>query len=64
MELRHLVFPQVHRVACNFAVWLWNDRREHALAKPIFRWLLAEAEAVGDEAAIELQRKNVGVKGG
>lgn len=63
MELRHLVFPQIHRVACNFAVWLWNERKEYAIATPIFRWLLAEAEAVGDEAAIELQRKNVGVKG-
>jgi hypothetical protein len=60
--LRQLVFPGLHRSACNFAVWLWNDRKEHAIAAPIFRWLLAEAEHVGDEAAITLQRKNVGVK--
>lgn len=64
LDLRRLMFPQVHRSACNFAVWLWNERKETGIAKPIFRWLLTEAEAVGDEAAIDLQRRNLGVKGG
>lgn len=62
MELRYLLFPQVHRDVCGYAVWLWNDRKEYGLSGPMFRWLLAEAEAVGDVEAIELQRKNVGVK--
>jgi hypothetical protein len=62
MELRYLLFPQVHRDVCGYAVWLWNDRKEYSLSGPMFRWLLAEAEAVGDVDAIELQRKNVGVK--
>lgn len=62
MELRYLMFPQVHRDACNYAVWLWNDRKEYGISGPIFTWLLREAEAVGDQEAIELQRKNVGVK--
>ncbi|MEZ4452365.1 MAG: hypothetical protein R3B09_23055 [Nannocystaceae bacterium] len=61
LELRRLMFPQVHRSACNFAVWLWNERKEYGVSKPIFRWLLTEAEAVGDEQAIELQKRNVGV---
>lgn len=62
LDLRRLMFPQVHRSACSFAVWLWNDRKEYGISTPIFRWLLAEAEAVGDEAAIDLQRRNLGVK--
>lgn len=61
MELRYLLFPIVHRDACNYAVWLWNERKEYGISGPIFRWLLAEAEAVGDQEAIALQRKNVGV---
>lgn len=62
MELRYLLFPMIHRDACNYAVWLWNDRKEYGISGPIFKWLLGEAEAVGDQEAIELQRKNVGVK--
>ncbi|MBZ5714293.1 hypothetical protein [Nannocystis pusilla] len=62
MPLRYLLFPQVHRDVCGYAVWLWNDRKEYGLSGPMFRWLLAEAEAVGDVEAIELQRKNVGAK--
>lgn len=61
MELRYLLFPIVHRDACNYAVWLWNERKEYGISGPIFRWLLTEAEAVGDQEAIALQRKNVGV---
>lgn len=61
LEVRYVLFPQVHRDACGYAVWLWNDRKEYGISSPIFRWLLAEAEAVGDQEAIELQRKNVGV---
>lgn len=60
MELRYLLFPIVHRDACNYAVWLWNERKEYGISGPIFKWLLAEAEAVGDQEAIALQRKNVG----
>jgi len=60
IDLRRLMFPEVHRIACSFAVWLWNERREYGISTPIFRWLLAEAQAVGDESAIELQRRNLG----
>jgi len=62
LEVRRLMFPDIHLHVCNYAVWLWNDRKEYAMSTPLFRWLLAEAEAVGDEEAIVLQRKNVGSK--
>jgi hypothetical protein len=62
LEVRRLMFPDIHLNVCNYAVWLWNDRKEYGISGPLFRWLLAEAEAVGDEEAIVLQRKNVGVK--
>ncbi len=62
LEVRRLMFPDIHLHVCNYAVWLWNDRKEYAMSTPLFRWLLAEAEAVGDEEAIALQRKNVGSK--
>ncbi len=58
LELRRLVFPHVHAIACKMAVWLWNERSEHFLANAMFRWLLDEAVAVGDAEAIELQRRN------
>ena len=62
LEVRRLMFPDIHLYVCNYAVWLWNERKEYGISTPLFRWLLAEAEAVGDEEAITLQRKNVGVK--
>lgn len=62
LELRRLIFPKIHRDACAHAVWLWNDRDEYAVAMPVFDWLLVEAEAVEDESAIELQRKNTRAK--
>jgi hypothetical protein len=59
LELRRLAFPKVHPDACKLAVWLWNLRSEKAIANAIFRWLLDEARAVGDQRAIELEEKNV-----
>jgi hypothetical protein len=58
LELRRLVFPHVHQIACKMAVWLWNERAQLFLANAMFRWLLDEAVAVGDAEAIELQRRN------
>lgn len=60
LPLRQIAFPQMHTPACNFAVWLWNERREYLVAETIFRWLLAEATIVGDAEAIDLQTRNVG----
>lgn len=58
-ELRYLAFTKVHSDLCSLAVWLFNDRKERPIANAVFRFLLLEAQAVGDTAAIELQTKNV-----
>lgn len=58
LDLRRLAFPQIHQVACKWAVWMWNERKQYLLANSVFAWLLAEAVLVGDAEAIELQRRN------
>lgn len=59
-ELRYLAFTKVHSDLCALGVWLFNDRKERLIANAMFRFLLAEGHAVGDERAVELQTKNVG----
>jgi hypothetical protein len=59
MAVRRLAWTTLHREACNFAVWLWNERKEKVLGNAIFRFLLAEAEDLGDDTRIALDRKNV-----
>lgn len=59
-ELRYLAFTKVNPDACALAVWLFNDRREKPIANAMFRFLLAEATAIGDAEGIALQTKNVG----
>lgn len=59
LPLRRLAFPKLHTDLCKLAVWLWNERREKAIANAIFRFLLAEATAVDDARAVELQEENV-----
>jgi hypothetical protein len=59
LALRQIAFPQIHTPACNYAVWLWNQRSELLIADTIFRWLLAEATVVGDAEAIDLQKRNI-----
>ncbi len=61
---RVVAFNLAHHPMCSLAVWLWNERKEYTIAHAIFRWLLLEAEAVGDEKAIELQRSNVACRRG
>ncbi|WP_437277377.1 hypothetical protein WME90_40010 [Sorangium sp. So ce375] len=58
-ELRRLAFPKLHADVCHAAVWLFNTRKERAIANAMFRWLLAEAEALGDSRLAGLQRGNV-----
>lgn len=58
-DFRQLAFAKVYPDASSFAVWLFNERKERPLGNAIFRWLLDEATAVGDERAIALQTKNV-----
>ena len=59
LELRRLAFPTLHPDACKLAVWLWNERKERAIAHEVFAWLLHQAQLSGDERAVELQAKNV-----
>ncbi|MDC0684254.1 hypothetical protein [Sorangium atrum] len=58
-EFRRLAFPKLHADVCHAAVWLFNTRKERAIANGMFRWLLAEAEALGDSRLTGLQRGNV-----
>jgi hypothetical protein len=58
-ELRQLAFHKVNGDATHFAVWLFNERKERAIANAIFRFLLGEAIAIDDATAAALQQKNV-----
>ena len=58
-ELVRIAFSQIHDPLCALAVWLWDERGETGLAHAMFRWLGHEAVMAGDEAAAELQRRNV-----
>jgi len=58
-SLRRVAYTRVHPDAGKLAVWLWNQRIERAVANAIFRWLLDEAVAVGDEEATSLEGDNV-----
>ena len=58
-DFRRLSFAKVYPDACSYAVWLFNERKQRPLGNVIFRWLLAESEALDDTRAIALQTKNV-----
>jgi hypothetical protein len=60
LAVRRLAWSPLHREACNWAVWLWNERKEKVLANAVFRFLLQEAEELQDESRLNLARKNVG----
>jgi hypothetical protein len=55
---RRAVFALARPMACNYAVWLYNDQGEKLLANAIFRWLLDEANVLGDDAAAVLLKRN------
>jgi len=59
VDFRRLSFVKVYPDACSLACWLFNDRTQRPLGNAIFRWLLAEAEALDDQRAVALQTKNV-----
>ncbi|HNN52084.1 MAG TPA: hypothetical protein PKO07_13740 [Pseudomonadota bacterium] len=60
MEARRLAWTSLHRQANNWACWLWNARSEKVLANAVFRFLLRESDALGDERTSQLAKKNVG----
>lgn len=59
LTIRRLAWAPLHREACNWAVWLWNERHHKVLANAVFRFLLCEAEELQDDSRITLARKNV-----
>lgn len=59
-EARRLGWTALHRQANNWACWLWNARGEKVLANAVFRFLLRESEALGDDRTGQLAKKNVG----
>ena len=59
LAVRRLAWAPLHRQACNWAVWLWNERSEKVLANAVFRFLLSEAEHLQDDSRIALDQKNV-----
>ena len=60
--LRAASFGTLQEDLDNYAVWLFNERRYHLLAHHIFRWLLAEAEWLKIDEAIEHYRSNASVQ--
>jgi hypothetical protein len=59
VELVRLIYPKVHGEVGKLSVWLWNVRKEKAIANAIFRWMRDRAIEVGDASSIELENKNV-----
>ena len=59
-EARRLAWTSLHRQANNWACWLWNARSEKVLANAVFRFLLRESLAIGDDRTAQLAKKNVG----
>ena len=59
IDTRRVAHSMLHAVVCKQGVWLFNERKEWALANAMFAWLLAEANAVNDAAEITLQTKNI-----
>lgn len=60
-RVRRGSFSGIYSDVTSYAVWLYNQRRQHLLAHTLFRWLLAEARWVKDDAAIRLCRENAGI---
>lgn len=57
-RVRRGAFAGLHSDVTSYAVWLYNERRQHLLAHTLFRWLLVEARWAQDEAAIRLCADN------
>lgn len=58
VELERLAFPHAHSELTSWSVWMWNDRKEHAISHGMTTWLYERALAVGDAQAIELHGRN------
>ncbi|MEZ4402254.1 MAG: hypothetical protein R3B06_19675 [Kofleriaceae bacterium] len=52
-ELAQVAFPRANSALGDWAVWMWNQRRQHVVSHAITSWLYLQAQAVGDAAAVE-----------
>ena len=57
--LRACIFPTFEQAMSQYALCLWNQWKEKALAELIFAWLLAEAEALGCWQSAKIYRYNL-----
>jgi len=60
-SVRQLLWPIVHKHGCDYGCWLHEHRRHRVAGNAVFRFLLAEARALDDVSAVELQESNVRV---
>ena len=60
-DVRRVTFRTVYEPLTTLSVELFNDRDQRWLSNAITRWLLHEAHLAQDQAAIDLQRRNLGV---
>ena len=60
LAVRRLAWVPMHREVCNWAVWLWNERKEKVLANAVFRFL--QRQRLNDESRIALARKKRGLR--
>ncbi|MBP6848849.1 MAG: hypothetical protein KA201_34115 [Kofleriaceae bacterium] len=58
VELERVAFPHADTALGEWAVALWNRRRQHHASHAITSWLFARAREVGDAAAVEHHGRN------
>jgi hypothetical protein len=61
-RVRRGTFAAAYKDLTHYAAWLYNQRHLFLLSHAIFRWLLREARAMGDEDAIRLCWKNSNIR--
>ncbi|MBL8620615.1 MAG: hypothetical protein JNK64_04900 [Myxococcales bacterium] len=58
VELERVAYPHADTALGEWAVALWNRRRQHHVSHAITSWLFARAREVGDAAAVEHHGRN------
>ncbi len=56
---RFQAYQQSVNTCWNWAVWLWNNRKDLALAEAIFRWILHEASIMQDYDTVDSMEDNL-----
>lgn len=58
VDLERVAYPHADTALGEWAVALWNRRRQHHVSHAITSWLFARAREVGDAAAVEHHGRN------